>query len=260
VSDSDGLRRLMISAEPDKQVSVAILRGEEAQTVSITPQSIAGPVLDDYPASWDEAESPAWETNELKLPDAGNAAAYVAPKVADETQQLGLLILLLSPSQGSPSDALESWPELASKSGVVVCAIAPDNSRRWQPKEIEVVSNFVAALVKKGSIDSSAVAIASSGALAGGSAEAADAMALAVAIAKSSTFFGVAVSPKTRPPAVRLRENKASEALQLLLPIEVGDELPPWSIALKKAGYPIVRGGKTSEDTLLKWVRLLQSI
>ena len=100
------------------------------------------------------------------------------------------------------------------------------------------MASFTAAVMKQGGIDSSAVAVAASGAPGRWQWEAADAMALAVAISQSSTFFGVAVSAKTRPPAVRLRENEASTSLQVLLPIEVGDELPPWSAAVEKAGYP----------------------
>jgi len=39
---------------------------------------------------------------------------------------------------------------------VVVCAIAPENEDRWQPKELDVVSKFAAAVMKKASIDPAA--------------------------------------------------------------------------------------------------------
>ncbi len=169
-------------------------------------------------------------------------------------------MLLLSPGQGSPEEVLKTWPNLAKQAGVVVCAIAPENSERWQPKEIEVVGKFAAAILKKAPIDESAVAVAASGALEGGNAEAADSMVLAVAISQSNIFFGAAVSPKTRPPAVRMRENEPSASLQLLMPVESADDLPPWSAAIEKAGYPIVLGGKTDGITLLRWTRLLQAI
>ena len=155
---------------------------------------------------------------------------------------------------------LKSWPEFARQAGVAICAVAAEDNRRWQPKEIEVVAKFAAAVAKKAPIDSSAVAVAAAGALAGGKAESADSMALAVAISQSSTFFGVAVSAETRPPAVRLRENEPSSSLQIMFPIESDDQLPSWAAAIEKAGYPVVRGGQTDELTLLRWVRLLQSI
>mgnify|MGYP007029164636 CR=1 FL=1 len=47
---------------------------------------------------------------------------------------------------------------------MVVCAIAPEDSRRWQPKELEVVASFTASVMKQGRIDSSAVAVAAPGA------------------------------------------------------------------------------------------------
>ena len=260
VADSQTLRRLMISAEPDQAISVAIRRDGTEQVFSVTPQSIAGESLQQYPEAWQQEERESWETKELKLPEAGNVAAYIAPKPEASGDRLGLLVLLLNPGQGSPTDALKNWSEAAEQAGVLVCAIAPEDSRRWQPKELEIIGSFAAAMLKLPGVDSSAVAVAASGALAGGSGEAADAMALAVAISQSSTFFGVAVSPKTKPPAVRLRENEASTSLQVLLPVEVNDDLPPWCVAIERAGYPVVRGGEVSEMTLLRWVRLLQSI
>ena len=260
VVDSQTLRRLMISAEPDQPIALSIQRDGTEKVLSVTPQSIAGEPLQQYPEAWQQEAQTSWETKELKLPEAGNDAAYIAPQPEANVQRLGLLVLLLNPGQGSPQDVLKTWSEAAEQAGVVVCAIAPEDSRRWQSKELEIVGSFTAAMLRLPNIDSSAVAVAASGALAGGSGEAADAMALAVAISQSSTFFGVAISPKTSPPAVRLRENEASASLQLLLPVEVDDDLPPWSVAIERAGYPIVRGGKVSEASLLRWVRLLQSI
>ncbi|MGI9470142.1 MAG: trypsin-like peptidase domain-containing protein [Rubripirellula sp.] len=295
VSSAESLRRLMISAEPDVQLSVSIVRDDADMQVTLTPASIAGDVFATLPKAWTKADDSAWESSEIKLPDAGNVAAFAAPSDsrsadnqadddaednssadsdeadADENvaesvgdqggrQQLGLLVLLMNPGQGAPDKVLESWIDDAQAAGVVVCAIAPEDSRRWQPKEMDAIANFVAAISKKAPIDSTSVAIAAPGALAGGSAEAADSMALAVAMSQSSTFFGVSVSSKTRPPAVRLRENEPSASLQILLPVESKSDLPTWGAAIEKSGYPIVLGGETDRPTLLNWVRLLQAI
>ena len=259
VPDSQSLRRLMISAEPEQAVDFSIERDGDQQSISVTPADIAGKALEEYPEDWQAEEPAEWETKDLKLPESAKAAAYVAPKPDADADRLGLLVLLLNPGQGTPRDVLEKWSEAAKQAGVVVCAIAPEDARRWQPKELEVVANFAAAVLKLGGIEASAVAVAASGGLAGGDGEAADAMALAVAISQSKTFFGVAISPKTRPPAVRLRENEATASMQLLLPIDQRDELPGWSAAIEKAGYPVVLGGQTTPLRLLKWVRLLQA-
>ena len=85
-------------------------------------------------------------------------------------------------------------------------------------------------------------------------------MALAAAVARSKTFFGVAVSDSTRPPAIRLRENEADASLQVLLPLDPGAELPTWATRLIQGGYPIVRGGEVDRGKLLRWTRLLQSL
>ena len=155
---------------------------------------------------------------------------------------------------------LENWREAAKSAGVVICAVAPEDSRRWQPKEINAIGNFAAAVMKKAAINPNAVAIAAPGAIHETDAEAADSMALAVAVSQGATFFGVSVSPKTRSPAVRVKENDPSASLQILLPLSSEQEIPAWSRAMTKAGYPIVLGGNTDSITLLNWVRLLQAI
>ncbi len=261
VSDAQSLRRLMVSAAPDEAVKIVFVRDGKQDAVTVTPAEIAGEVVVDVPEAWTHPSEKEWKVTPLKLPDVGNAAAYVAPDPSDESvDQLGLVVMLLNPGQGKPETVLQSWPNLARKHGVVVCAIGPGENQRWRPKEIDVVSRFTAAVVKAVAIEKSAVAVAASGALDGGKAEASDSMALAVAISASETFFGVAISADARPPAIRLRQNEADSSLQLLLPIQSTDELPTWATALQKAGYPIVFGGATDGDHLLKWVRLLQAI
>jgi S1-C subfamily serine protease len=260
LKDSQTLRRLLVSAEPGQPISVVVQREGGEQTLSLTPQDIAAKLADQFPAGWEADPMLEWEIKELKLPDAANVAAYVAPKPESNLGRLGLLILLLNPGQGTPQEVLKTWSDAAKQAGVVVCAIAAEDNRRWLPKELETISKFAASLLKQDGIDPAAVAVAAPGAIAGVAAEAADVMALAVAIAQTNTFFGVAVSAQASPPAMRLRENEASAALQILLPIEVGDEPPPWSAATDRAGYPLVRGGKITPASLLQWVRLLQSI
>lgn len=262
VADSQALRRRLTSAEPERSIPLTIRRegDEQAMEVSITPEDISGELLQDYPEAWNLDATKAWETKSLKLPEAGNVAAYVAPQADEGADRLGLLVLLLNPGQGAPEEVLKSWVDAATSLGVVVCAIAPEDARRWQPKELEVVGSFTAAVMKQAEIDPAAVAVAAPGSLTGSDAEAADAMAVAVAFSQSNTFFGVAVSAKTKPPALRLRENESSTSLQLLVPVGPNEELPPWSVMVQKAGYPVVRGGETSETIILRWVRLLQAI
>jgi len=260
INSLTALRSLLMSAEPETEVEVTITRTGNDATIKITPAMISGPALKQPPSAWVEAESADWTSEELKLPDAGNVAAILVPKASDEQQNLGLLVLLVNPSEGTPTDVLNNWRDAAMSAGVVICAIAPEDTRRWQPKEINAIGNFAAAVMKKAAINPTAVAIAAPGAISGTDAEAADSMALAVAVSQSSTFFGVSVSPKTRSPAMRVKENDPSASLQILLPISSEKDLPDWSLAIQKAGYPVVRGGETDSTTLLNWVRLLQAI
>ena len=260
ISEPDSLRRQLISAEPEKSLRVTYRRDDKVADVEIIPTSIAGKISATLPESWSNPSDAPWTSQEIKLPDSANAAAFVAPSSDSKVERLGLLVLLIGPGESTPMEILKEWSEFASDSGVVVCAIAPETAERWQPKELEVVGKFAAAMMKKAPIDVFAVAVGTSGAISGGKATAADSMALAVAISQSSTFFGASVSAETRPPAIRLRENEPASSLQVLIPVESEDELPTWSAGIQSAGYPIVRGGEVDKPTLLNWVRLLQAI
>ena len=260
ISSLTVLRSLLMSAEPGTEIELTITRAQQEQTIKITPSPVSGPILKQAPKIWSEAKAGEWNIEEIKLPDAGNAAAFLAPKASEAPQDQGLLVLLLNPSEGSPTEAIEKWRDAAMSAGVTICAVAPEDTRRWQPKEINAIGNFAAAVMKKTTIDPTAVAVAAPGAISGTGAEAADSMALAVAVSQSSTFFGVSVSPMTRSPAMRVKENDPSSSLQILLPISSEKERPEWSTAIQKAGYPVVLGGDTDAITLLNWVRLLQAI
>ncbi len=80
IADADSLRRQMISAEPNKPLIVAYRRGDEEKKTEITPDSVAGAIFTGVPEAWTNDGGDDWITQEIKLPDAGNKAAYVAPK------------------------------------------------------------------------------------------------------------------------------------------------------------------------------------
>ena len=280
VAETRSLRRLMVTAEPGEPLEFRVLRGESAETgsidatvsidetVSIEPADVGSSARTDYPERWDEGDAGNWSIEKLTLPDAANEAAVLRPTAGwlegqrdlEPGSRLGLLVLLQNPGESAPRETLEKWLETAAAAGVVVCAVAPEDNARWQAKEIEVVSRMTSLLIKQMPIESSAVALASGGAIASQAAEAADSMAVAVGIRESRTFAGVAVSDKTQPPPIRIRENEPSAALQIMLPIGTGDELPGWGRALEQRGYPIVRGGGVTRDVLARWTRLLQAI
>lgn len=268
VREPRSLRRLMVTAEPGKPLAFRVLRDGSVESVSIEPAGVASSVRTGYPELWGEGDAGNWSIETLTLPDAANRAAVLRPTaewLEEEAEiepgsRLGLLVLLLNPGQAAPRETLGKWVETAAEAGVVVCAVAPEENARWQAKEIDVVSRMTALLTKQLPIESSAVALAAGGAIASESAEAADAMALAVGISEPRTFAGVAVSDQTRPPAIRIRENEPSSALRIMLPIGPADELPGWGRALGQRGYPIVRGGGVTRDVLVRWTRRLQAI
>lgn len=261
VSDLETLRRLLVTAVPKEEITLAVDREGQSTEVKLTPTSIAGPLLKDTIDDWsDDAPDNKWDVQKLRLPDVPNLAAYVAPDADefDEDSGLAMLMLLLSPDQRDPEEALQSWRDVAGRFGVVVCAVCSEDEKRWQQKEIDVVSRMATLMAQR--VPLQVTAVAASGALDGVGASAADSMVVAIALSDRKNFAGVAISEDTKPPAVRLRENEPDQALELLLPIESLDDGPTWLAPLTSAGYPITLGGKLESSDLLRWTRLLQTI
>lgn len=257
------LRQRLISAEPDKGLELKVTRAGTTKTFTVEPKRIAGQLDVAVPESMLMDATKPWKAEQLTLPDAANPCAFLMPPTSNDEDgfaSLGFLMLVLEPGTGQPKDRLEDWRKLATKAGVVVCAVASEEPSKWQPKELQTLGNFASAVLKKTSVNPNCVAIAAMGAISGNDATAADAMAVAASISQSETFFGVAVSEKTRPPAVRLRENEPASSLQILVPVDSEDDLPSWGPAIQRAGYPIVLGGDLQMEDLLRWVRTLQAI
>ena len=262
----NSLRRLLISMSPDTSVNLVVLREGKKVKLETSPQTITDAAWTRYPEAWESAveegsaEASGWRIQDWKLPEAGNAAAVAAPRKDSGIPRLGLLLLLMNPGSGAPSQVLEGWLKTAESCGVVVCAIAAEDQQRWLPKEVDVIGRFATSLVKQFAVQPEAVAIGTLGALAGGDGDAADAMALAVALSRRQLFHGAAVSIKTRPPRIRLPENQGEGSFQLMLSLAEGEAMPDWIPPLKKAGYPVVTGAEVDQSKLLRWVRLLQSL
>lgn len=256
-----GMRQLLITSAPKSSLKVTVLRDMMKEVLTITTESVSGDFQNKYPGLWSQAEAADWSAKQWKLPEAGNEAAVVAPgENAGGGKRLGLLLLLMNPGEGSPQALVESWQEAAEESGVIVCAVAAEDQQRWLPKEIDIVTRFAASLIKQYPIASEAVAIGTTGALWGGDGNAADAMAMAVALSKRKIFHGVSVSTKAQPPRIRLPENQGEDSFQLMLSAKASADLPEWTAALTRAGYPVVTGGEVDQAALLHWVRLLQAL
>ncbi|MEO1528727.1 MAG: PDZ domain-containing protein [Planctomycetota bacterium] len=263
VSDAASLRRMLMAAVPDEAVSLRVARDGNEMDLTAELTSLAGAALDETIEGWSAnvPEKP-WTVEELRLPDASNSAAILAP-ASDEAQSdsgLGMLVLVLSPDARDPKKELDKYRDVALRSGVVVVAVASEDEKRWKPAEVDVVSRTAKTALQRVTVDPSGVALASVGAVDGVDASAADSMVIAIALSDRKVFSGIAVSGDARPPAVRLRQNEPDAALQILVPIESLDDGPTWLAPLAGAGYPIILGGKNTAEDLLRWTRLLQTM
>jgi S1-C subfamily serine protease len=261
VTDLATISRSMITAVPDDELAISVQRGDETVEVKMTPTPIAGPMLEETIDQWsDRPLENKWDVQKLRLPDVPNLAAYVAPDPEQVTDDEGiaLLVLLLPPENRDPEDALKSWREVAGRYGVVVCAVCSEDEKRWQQKEIDVVSRMATLLSQR--VPISVTALAATGTVKDVEASAADSMVIAIALSDRKNFAGVALSEEAKPPAVRLRENEPDRALEILVPIDSISDGPTWLTPIAAAGYPVSLGGEITPADLLRWARLLQTI
>ncbi|WP_168565731.1 trypsin-like peptidase domain-containing protein [Crateriforma spongiae] len=268
--DIETLRRLVVTASPDQPTTFKVMRQPDADQsdaapleLSVQTNSVAGPITGKTPTSWaSDWKDADWSTEPLKLPDVPNAAVVLAPSVGESAtgRPLGLFVALQQPGDPPPEKAIETWNEAAKQSGVVVCVVAAESDQGWKPKEIDLIDRIAAAVIKRTGVASTAVAIGSVSGAIGGDAGPADAMALAAGLSLVHRFGGIALSDKTRPPAIRVKENDPETAVHVLLPISDDDSLPTWGTALRRAGYAIINAKPLDRAGLLRWVRQLQAI
>jgi S1-C subfamily serine protease len=277
INSIERLRSQLITAEPEKSISLRIVRDGKKQSIDITPQSQTDSPLIDLPVSLQNSKTKGWQATKLKLPEAATEAALIGPSDAmnnskdsqpgsgDSGQDItetpyGLVMLLGSPGDNDAIKLAESWVETAAKSGTIVCIVVSENSQRWQLNELETIRGFAAAAKKRFQIADRAVAVAPLAFVGDADATAADTMALAALVSMPELFAGAAISPETTPPAVRLRENTANTAQQVLMRVTQDEEMPAFATLLSETGYPIQREAKLDRGQFLVWVRLLQSI
>ena len=163
VDDLDTVRRKLISAEPEKEIQVVVLRDGNRKKISVVPGDIAGPAPAKTIELWTQSDKPdgddakedndnKWKVSELKLPDVPNVAAVLAPSKpgnTDAANRLGLLVVLTAPGQGAPEEILKPWTDVAARSGVVVCVVAPAEENRWRPQEIDVVTRMASSVLQR---------------------------------------------------------------------------------------------------------------
>jgi S1-C subfamily serine protease len=261
IDDLATLQRLLVTTVPDQALKLSVVRDEENVEVEVMPRPVAAPILTDTIEAWsDQAPENPWDVQPLRLPDVTNQAAYVAPKPAeiDADAGLAMLVLLLPPDKRDPEAIIKTYREVAGRFGVVICAIASKEEKRWQPSEIDVVSRMATMLAQR--VPVSVSAVAATGVLKDVDASAADSMVIAIALSDRKNFAGIAVAADAKPPAVRLRENEPDQSLEILMPISDLEDGPTWLAPLTKAGYPIALGGEVELDDLLRWTRLLQTL
>lgn len=264
LSDLPSLRRRVFTADPDAPLKWSIRRGEETLEVELKTQPLRVLPADTLPDSlrYAAADEPRWEVAEFDLPDLSNPAAILAPpaKAAEDPEaeqaanRLGLIILLANPGETDLKKLLAPWVQPAQAAGVIVCVVGPADEARWTPEELDVPQRIAAVVRNSHPVEPLMQAL-------GGVAQGpGSSLAIASAILRPGTFAGLSISPESRPPAIRLRENDPAAPLQLWLPQAAdGGDRPGWAGTLEQLGYPVLQGG-ADPKSILTWIRSLARI
>ncbi len=263
VDDVSSLRRRVFTADPEAPIAVTVLRQADGESktieLSIQPTEMATAKIQSTPDSvrYNVNAKTKWVTEDLTLPDVANKGVVFAPELKDgaapDDQPLGFLMVMADPGETDLKKAIKPLSDLAAKSGVIVCMLAPANDARWNPEEIDVPVRVLGSLKKTYPVDELMTAVTGSEKGAGGS------MAMAVAIGRPGAFAGLAIHAEVRPPAVRLVENNPSAPLQILIQAAASPDEPLWAAAIAKAGYVIVRDDAETQS-MLRWIRSLPRI
>ncbi len=257
-----GLRRVVFAADPDQKLKLAVERaqGQPANnptTIELQTQALAAAIPTDLPDSLTFVESGPWQINEIKLPEISNQVKFVGPNPQESYESLakspGLLMLLADPGDQDLQKIATDWLKPAQSAGVTVCLVAPATDNRWQPDEIDNLARIASAISTRYGIADQMIAIAGIGEGPGSS------MAMAVAMSRPGSFAGLIVTPASKPPAIRLRENDPAAPLQILIRQAANAEAPPWKTPLERLGYS-VQEMAGEQALMLKWTRLLVRI
>lgn len=253
VESVEQLRKRVMTLRREQPVTVTVSRDGASKAIEITPQRIAGPLVDALPPLPGEPIAGDWTVTELTLPDVPNKVAMLAPAEVPEGTPLGLLIVFAEPGVDDPdklSDQLtERWRAVAREHHLVVGIIGSADAGRWTPEEAEL-GGRLAATIRQRHPEILPAAVAATGDGAGG------AMAIVAAWSEATPFVGAAVRADVRPPAIRITENDPASPTQLLVR---GGELPSWAEVLGRAGYAVVSGGDDAE-AVARWIWTLVRI
>lgn len=259
ISDIGSLRsRLMVLPE-ESEIRLRVVRRGEPTTVAVTTTTIAETTEFAGAESLGfEPPDQTWITEAFDLPTASGVSAILGPKPdADgDAVTLSLAILLSDSKVDDPKTLIESFAGDAAAAGVVVCVITPSSDRGWQLKDIETVSTIRSALGKRYRLAGASI---SSLDFADDKSTTSDRMAIAAAFSMVGQIDGVLIDPQTRPPAIRLKENEASQPIQFLLPADRDESTPDLGVSLGRAGYPVLTGS-VDRDRLLRWTYWLQTL
>jgi hypothetical protein len=162
-ADAAAFRSALAAFEPEAEVQIKVVAGNDENTVSVTLASMPTLVPVELPRAFPDVEElnedlPSLGRINIKLPEeAGECLAYV-PETYDPRFGHSLLVLLPVPGQ-KVDDLLKSWKEVCDSSQTILLMPQAKGARAWLPTETAFVRKTIENLRKEYSIDPERIAV-----------------------------------------------------------------------------------------------------
>ncbi|MEM6688841.1 MAG: PDZ domain-containing protein [Planctomycetota bacterium] len=260
ISGRSDLEGSLVTHPAGTSLKLRIVRENNGIDLDIKPVTIRGELSGWRTEVEKIADLPKASVEELRLAESSLKSFLLAPDPTNlrDSQPYALVLHLLPHSDSEIRDSLEEWQDAVKNHRLIVLAVAPANETEWLPQESESLVSLVKSLKKRFNIDDDSVSVVSHSIVTGtANADESDTMALATCISQSETFTGMAISSQTTPPAIRLVEADGVRPTEVLIEAGAEDELPTWSAALSKAGYPVLWNEKVEREIIAAWTTRL---
>ena len=154
---------------------------------------------------------------EIQVPGEPNLGVAVVPKSTQANPVRGLLVELEAPGDFKREALPERWAQLADEFGLIILAVQPANTERWQPTEVAVIRKLMDEAIKRYNIAPERVVV--HGRQAGG------AMAYLTAFQHRDLVRAVAVVDAPIPGRVTPPDTSPSEPLAFFSAVSPNSQL-----------------------------------
>lgn len=213
VANTDGLRQLLASFEPQQTISVTVVRGDEEKLVQVTLGSQPTEIPESLPAPRTSSANgkalAATDFTDVKVTEHANTCIAFVPASYQADVPHGIVVYLQRPGEFDKAELLSRWRDLCEANGLILLAPKPLDASRWTPTEVEFVQKTVEQIIANYTIDKRRVVAYGQ--------EAGGALAYLFAFRNRDLVRGVVAIDAAMPSRLRVPDNDPVYPLAILM-------------------------------------------